>query len=345
MSVQLQGTIAIKRRPVGGAQGAPASLRSGELAHNEADSTLYIGVGDDGAGNATSIIALAGVGTFASKQYVDDAMSNAGTGDMLKSDYDNNNDGKVDAAEVADKVDWSGVQGKPSSYPPSAHTHDEATASTAGFMSAADKAKLAAIAANANNYVHPTSDGNRHVPPTAAADVNKFLKSGSTAGSSPAWINLSKSDVGLSQAENTPDLEKPISNDTRDALALKAPLDSPTFTGAPTAPTADQSVSNAQLATTAFVKAAISALVNGSGAALDTLKELADALGNDPDFANTITNIAGSKLAKTANLSDLVDAAIARTNLGLGSMAVQGADNVNITGGSISGVALDGGTF
>lgn len=45
------------------------------------------------------------------------------TGDMLKSIYDTNSDGKVDAAEVADSVPWTGVTGKPSTFPPSIHDH------------------------------------------------------------------------------------------------------------------------------------------------------------------------------------------------------------------------------
>lgn len=47
----------------------------------------------------------------------------AGSGDMEKAVYDTNDDGKVDAAEVADSVPWNGVTGKPSSFPPSPHTH------------------------------------------------------------------------------------------------------------------------------------------------------------------------------------------------------------------------------
>jgi phage-related tail fiber protein len=74
------------------------------------------------------------------------------------------------------------------------------------------------------------------------------------------------------------------------ALALKAPLASPALTGVPTAPTAAAGNNTTQLASTAFVQAAISALVASSPAALDTLNELAAALGNDPNFATTMTN-------------------------------------------------------
>ena len=50
-------------------------------------------------------------------------LGDAGYGDMLKSIYDTDNDGKVDAAEAADSVPWTGVTGKPSTFPPSSHTH------------------------------------------------------------------------------------------------------------------------------------------------------------------------------------------------------------------------------
>lgn len=79
------------------------------------------------------------------------------------------------------------------------------------------------------------------------------------------------------------------------ALATKAPLASPALTGTPTAPTAAQTVSNTQIANTAYVKAAIAALVNSSPGALDTLSELAAALGNDPNFATTMVNALAAK--------------------------------------------------
>jgi len=60
----MANTIRIKKRAAGGAAGAPAALKSSELAFNEQDNTLYYGYGDDGAANATSIISIGGTGAF-----------------------------------------------------------------------------------------------------------------------------------------------------------------------------------------------------------------------------------------------------------------------------------------
>lgn len=74
-------------------------------------------------------------------------------------------------------------------------------------------------------------------------------------------IDLNKSDVGLSNVDNTSDINKPISTAQQSALELKAPLASPTFTGTPSAPTATAGTNTSQLATTAFVKAADDAVL------------------------------------------------------------------------------------
>ncbi|NYN30347.1 shikimate transporter [Salmonella enterica subsp. enterica serovar Typhimurium] len=82
-----------------------------------------------------------------------------------------------------------------------------------------------------------------------------------------------------------------------DEVQTKAPLDSPVFTGTPTTPTPPDDAKGLQTANAEFVRKLIAALVGSVPESLDTLQELADALGNDPNFATTITNmIAGKQL-------------------------------------------------
>ncbi|EIQ0909161.1 phage tail protein [Escherichia coli] len=118
---------------------------------------------------------------------------------------------------------------------------------------------------------------------------------------------------------NDPKFSTTINN----ALALKAPLLSPALTGTPTAPTAAQSVNNTQIATTAFVKSAIAAMVGSAPAALDTLNELAAALGNDPNFATTMLNALAGKQPLDNTLTNLSgkDVAGLLAYLGLGEAA------------------------
>ncbi|ECW1001918.1 phage tail protein [Salmonella enterica subsp. enterica] len=73
-------------------------------------------------------------------------------------------------------------------------------------------------------------------------------------------------------------------------VQAKAPLDSPALTGMPTAPTPETTAAGIEIATAAFVAAKVAQLVGSAPETLDTLKELADALGNDPNFATTVLN-------------------------------------------------------
>lgn len=119
-------------------------------------------------------------------------------------------------------------------------------------------------------------------------------------------------------------------------VADYAPLASPGLTGIPTAPTAAQTVNNTQLATTAFVKAALAALVASSPAALDTLNELAAALGNDPNFATTMTNALAGKQPLDNTLTALSGKSVAALleYLGLGERLNNKLDK---TGGILTG--------
>ncbi|EGX4307481.1 shikimate transporter, partial [Salmonella enterica] len=73
-------------------------------------------------------------------------------------------------------------------------------------------------------------------------------------------------------------------------VQTKAPLDSPAFTGTPTTPTPPDDAKGLQTANAEFVRKLIAALVGSVPESLDTLQELADALGNDPNFATTVLN-------------------------------------------------------
>ena len=115
------------------------------------------------------------------------------------------------------------------------------------------------------------------------------------------------------------DLAKHIAAaDPHTQYATKA---SPTFTGTPTAPTPAANDNSKKLVTTEFVARAIAALAGTAPETLDTLKELADALGNDPNFATTVLNKLAEKLAKDQNGADIPDKAAFLQNLGLGTAA------------------------
>lgn len=78
---------------------------------------------------------------------------------------------------------------------------------------------------------------------------------------------------------------------------IYAPLSNPTLTGVPLTPTASSGTNTNQIASTSFVRTEISNLVASAPSTLDTLNELATALGNDPNFATTITNNLANKAA------------------------------------------------
>ncbi|EAB9740776.1 phage tail protein [Salmonella enterica subsp. diarizonae] len=125
---------------------------------------------------------------------------------------------------------------------------------------------------------------------------------------------------------NDPNFSTTISNE----LALKAPLDSPLLTGTPSAPTAPEDTNNTQIATTAFVRRAISALVGSAPETLDTINEIATALGNDPNFATTMLNALGGKQPLDNTLTNLSgkDADGLLAYLGLGETINRAADSL-----------------
>ncbi|EFH4393116.1 phage tail protein [Escherichia coli] len=177
----------------------------------------------------------------------------------------------------------------------------------------------------------PTFTGTPKAPTPAAGNnttqvaTTAFVQAALTAiiNGAPATLDTLK-EIAVA-INNDPKFSTTINN----ALALKAPLLSPALTGTPTAPTAAQSVNNTQIATTAFVKSAIAAMVGSAPAALDTLNELAAALGNDPNFATTMLNALAGKQPLDNTLTNLSgkDVAGLLAYLGLGEAAKRNVGN------------------
>jgi len=414
----MANTIQLKRRGSGVA-GAPAALKSGELAHNEVDDTLYVGKGDDGTGNATTIAALAGAGSFValtgaqtvagSKTFTlvpksaQDA--SAATDLVRKSQLDAGLAAKAEAAHGHIIGDVTGLQGaldgKLGASANAVSASKLATARTIAltgdlsgaisFDGAANVTLTATVVDDSHNHIIANVDGLQGaldakaplaspaltgvpVAPTANTGTSTpqlattaFVQQAIVAFG-PGDMLAATYDTNSNGKVDTAELAdavpwagvtgKPTSftpsthshtisqvTSLQAALDAKAPLASPGLTGTPTAPTAASGTNTAQLATTGFVAAAIGALIDAAPGALDTLNELAASLGDDPNFAATVTNGLAGKLASASNLADLPNKTTSRANLGLGSMATQAANAVAITGGTINGIALDGGTF
>lgn len=227
----MANTIQLKRR-VAGVAGAPAALKSGEIAHNEVDDTLYVGKGDDGGGNATSVIPLAGKGAF-----VDLAASQSIAGAKTFTTVPKSSE---DASTATDLVRKSQLDAGLATKAALSHPH--VVGDVAGLQSALD---VKAPQASPSLTGTPTA-------PTAATDTN------STQLATTAFV--------LGQAATTApgmDGTAAVGSSTRFARAdhvhptdtSRAPLASPALTGTPTAPTPANGTNTTQIATTAFVRA------------------------------------------------------------------------------------------
>ena len=181
---------------------------------------------------------------------------------------------------------------------------------------------------------------------TFLGDLNGTINTATTATTQSAGNNSTKisttayTDAKVADAINNGTTAiAPSQNAVFDALALKANLAGPTFTGTPAAPTASAGTNTTQLATTAFVTTGISNIVDSSPAALNTLNELAAALGDDANFSTTVTNSIATKLplaggTLTGKLSvsqsgaDMID--LTRSSVGTYRLAISGSDAFSV---------------
>ena len=374
----MANVIRIKRR-TSGATGAPASLKSGELAYNNMDNTIYAGFGDDGSGNATSVKPVGGEGTFAKLGSPD----RTGTPTAPTAAADTNTTQLATTAFVVGqgyaKLASPALTGTPTAPTAAVNTNTTQLATTAFVLGQANST-AATIAMNGTqaagistlfaraDHVHPsdTTKANLASPtftgtpaaPTAAADTNTTQLAttafvlAQASSTSPAMNGTAA--VGTSLRFARADHVHP--SDT-----TRAPLASPTFTGTPAAPTAAADTNTTQLATTAFVLGQASATAGaalGTAAtgtslkyaradhvhAMPTLNQVGAATADVSLNSRKITNLADPVSAQDAATKAYVDA----TKMGLDvkdSVRVATTANLTLTapGATIDGVAMTSG--
>lgn len=128
---------------------------------------------------------------------------------------------------------------------------------------------------------------NADINASAAIDWTKIAPSSTVSATELGYLD------GVTSAIQT-QLDAKLATST--ASSTYAPLASPALTGVPTAPTAAANTNTTQIATTAYVQTELADLVASAPSTLDTLNELAASLGNDANFATTVTNSLAAKL-------------------------------------------------
>jgi hypothetical protein len=131
---------------------------------------------------------------------------------------------------------------------------------------------------------------NADINASAAIDWSKIAPSSTVSTTELGYLD------GVTSAIQT-QLDSKLATST--AASTYAPLASPALTGTPTAPTAAANTNTTQIATTAYVQTEINDLIASAPGALDTLNELAAAMGNDANFSTTVTNNLAGKLSLT----------------------------------------------
>jgi predicted nucleic acid-binding Zn-ribbon protein len=130
---------------------------------------------------------------------------------------------------------------------------------------------------------------------TSSIQTQLGTKSPSASPTFTGTVSLpATTSIGTVDATEISHLEG-VTDNIQGQLSTKAPLSSPAFIGTPTAPTADAGTNTTQIATTAFVTEAVNDLIASAPGALDTLNELAAAIGDDANFASTVTTSLASK--------------------------------------------------
>ncbi|HGJ4263203.1 TPA: prophage tail fiber N-terminal domain-containing protein [Salmonella enterica subsp. enterica] len=281
---------------------ATASVAAAKTSEANADASR-IAAGDSAAAAAASATAAqtsaarAGASETAAKTSETQAASSAGDAGA-----------SATAAAASEKAAAASAAAAKISETNAATSASTAAASATAASSSASEASNHAAASDTSASLAAQSSTAAGAAATRAEDAAKRAEDIADVISLEDASLTKKGIVKLSSATDsdsealaaTPKAVKTVMGEVQ----AKAPLDSPALTGMPTAPTPETTAAGIEIATAAFVAAKVAQLVGSAPETLDTLKELADALGNDPNFATTVLN----KLAGKQPLDDTLTA-------------------------------------
>lgn len=366
----MPAAIRIKRRASGGAAGAPSTLQQAELAFNETDSTVYIGVGTGGAGgSATSIIPIAGPGAFvdlssaqtiagakafstsptaptptagdnttkvATTAFVTAAVGNSGGSQAANTFYA----GPASGGSVAPTFRLQVAADVPQH--PSSKLSDLGQANGAASLDGTGKvptSQLPASVLGSLKYKGTIAASGALPTSPSVGDYYVISTAGTFTGSTHPlkvgdWITYDGGSLG--------DLGAAGWDYVDNSVQVSSVFGR---TGTVTATAGDYNTDQVTEGTTNLYflgSRVLATLVSGFTASTNVVVAATDSV---LQALQKLQAQVTARLVTTNNLSDLTSASTARTNLGLGTIATQNASAVNITGGVIDSVAITNSTF
>ncbi len=288
--VARQASEASRNATVAGQASEQAQTSAGQAAESATAAVNAVGAAEASATQAASSAASAESSAGTATTKAGEASASAASADTART--------AAAASAAAAKISETNAATSASTAAASATAASSSASEASNHAAASDtSASLAAQSSTAAGAAATRAED----AAKRAEDIADVISLEDASLTKKGIVKLSSATDSDSEAlAATPKAIKAVMSETQ----TKAPLDSPALTGTPTAPTPETTAAGIEIATAAFVAAKVAQLVGSAPEALDTLKELADALGNDPNFATTVLN----KLAGKQPLDDTLTA-------------------------------------